>query len=112
MITNRFRDEESFRRMLTTISLNAAEQHRFKTDGFTTMEIFSLQFKMNVKSFKYYVENLNKTFAAAGNANIRVSSSPIKLKRIVGVVECYDQSLCAYHTIPDIDHITWALATE
>ena len=98
--------------MLTTINFNAAERNSFETAGFTTMEILPLQFKMNVKSFKFYVENLNKTFAAAGNANIRVSSSPIKLKRIVGVVECYDQSLCAYHTIPDIDHITWALATE
>ena len=55
---------------------------------------------------------LNKTFAALGVANIRVYSNPIKLKRILGVVYYYNQSLYVYHTISDIALITAALATE
>ena len=98
--------------MLTTLGFNAAEKNRFSTDGFTTMEIFSLQFKLNLKSFKSYMKDLNKTFAASGVTNIRVYYNPIKLKRIIGVVHYYNQSLYVYHTIPDIDLITSTLATE
>ena len=55
---------------LSTIGFTTAKRNRFATDGFTTMEILSLQFKMNVNSFKSYVENIKNTFAAAGTANI------------------------------------------
>ena len=98
--------------MLTRIGFTAAERTRFNIDGFTTMEILSLQFKGDVKGFKSYVENLNKTFAAASAANLRVYYNPLKLKRIVGVVHYFDQALFSYHQIPDIGLINAALAHQ
>ena len=72
----------------------------------------SLQYKLNVKGFKSYIENLNKTFAAASVVNMRVYFNPIKMKQLIGVVHYFDQALHAYHSIPDIDMITIELAME
>ena len=109
-ISDRFQSAVSFTDMLTRIGFTAAERTQFNIDGFTTMEILLLQFKGDVKGFKSYVENLNKTFAAASAANLRVYYNPLKLKRIVGVVHYFDQALFSYHQIPDIGLINAALA--
>ena len=111
-ITDRFRSDAHFEQMLTTIGLAAAERNRFVRDGFTNMEVMSLQYKLNVKGFKSYIENLNKTFAATSVVNMRVYFNPIKMKKIIGVVHYYDQALNAYHSIPDIDNITSDLAMD
>ena len=111
-ITDRFRSDAHFMQMMTRIGLAAAERNRFIRDGFTNMEVMSLQYKLNVKGFKSYIENLNKTFAAATAVNMRVYFNPIKMKKIIGVVHFYDQALNAYHSIPDIDNITADLAMD
>ena len=44
-ITDRFRSDAHFEQMLKTIGLAAAERNRFVRDGFTNMEVMSLQYK-------------------------------------------------------------------
>ena len=90
-ITDHFRDNASFTTMLTTLGFNAAVRNILSTDGFPTIKILSLQFKLNVKSFKSYMKGLNKNFAASGVANIRFYYNPIKPKRTLGVVHYYNQ---------------------
>ena len=76
------------------------------------MEVLSLQYKLNVNNFKYYLENTNKTFGSASSSTVRVYFNPIKLGRIIGVVHYCNQALYAYHLIPNIDLITAKLATN
>ena len=111
-ITDRFRSNAEFTQMLQTIGLLAPERNRLTRDGFTNMEVLSLQYKMNVNGFKSYIEDLNKTFAAASTAAMRVYFNPITRKRIIGVVHYFNQALNAYHSIPDIDMITAQQATD
>ena len=76
------------------------------------MEIFSLQFKGNVKGFKTYIKNISKMFAVVSTAILRVYYKSIGLKFIVGIFHYFDQTLHSYRKMPDIYEIDDGSATE
>ena len=89
-----------------------ADRNRFVTDEFTTIEIFSLQYKGNAEKFKSYIESLHKTFTAVNNAGRRAYNNLITFRCIAVAVHYYDQALHSYNTIPDIGLIIDANITE
>ena len=55
-------------------------------DGFANVIVISNQYKTNVKYFKLYIKNLNKTRATALVANMLVYFNPIIMRITIGVV--------------------------
>ena len=64
-IDDAFKHKDAFNELLVKIGVDAAGIVRIIKDGFTSMELLILQFKNDVKGFKAYLTNLNKTFATA-----------------------------------------------
>ena len=54
-----------------------------------------------------YLKGLNRTFAAAGNAALRVYYSPVVISRFAGVVHYYNQCVNSFHSIPDASYVDY-----
>ena len=81
-IIDRYCSDAYFFTMLIIIGLNVRDRNRRNRDAFTNKEVLSLQYKLQVKNFKAYLKNTNKTFRSASNANVKVYLNLITMKRI------------------------------
>ena len=84
-ITQAFCNDAVFDQMLTRIGLGPDEINRLHTDGFTNMEILTLQYKTNIKLFQDYFSNTNKTFGSA-RVVLQVYFTPVVVTRLLGIL--------------------------
>ena len=108
-IAEAFKHRDTFNNLLVKIGIDANGIARIKTDGFTSMELISLQIKNDMKSLKIYLVNLNKTFASAGAS---IYFNPIVIIRFTGALHFFDQTIFVYQRIPDIRIVTEELLTK
>ena len=80
-------------------------RNRIINDGYTSLRTIIRQHTNDVEGFKSYLSNLNKTFASAREAAMRVYYSPVVISRFAGVVHYYDQCVHSLHTIPDLSFL-------
>ena len=102
-IGDAYQHADTFTALLLKIGVDTAGQARLKKDGFTSMELLALQFKNDIKGFKAYLLNLNKTFASNRSS---IYFNPIVITKFTGALYFFDQLLFVYHKIPDIRVIT------
>ena len=88
------------------LGLNVRQRAHIIADGFQNMQDLVEYYEVTgPKEFERYMENLNKTFATASNANMRVYYNPGLIKRMVGCLYYFRHSIFSLHTVPDIELI-------
>lgn len=100
-ITDAFTDHEAFKWLLNNIGINPPERIHLYQDGFNTMADLVNHFNYDIKGFKSYLENLNKTFAAA-RAQIRLYYTPRMIRRLCGIQYYFNHAFNTFHTILDV----------
>ena len=79
---------------------------RILLQGFQNMQELVEHYEVtDPEEFERYLENLNKTFATASNANMRVYYNPGLIKRMVGCLYYFRHAIFSLHTAPDIELI-------
>ena len=112
-ITDLYRNEGVLRYIMDTIGVTPVKcRSKIVDDGFTSLRAIVQHHSNDVKGFRNYLTNLNKTFASAGTAAIRVYYSPVIIARLCGVVHYYDQAVNNFHSIPDPSFITVDMADD
>ena len=100
--TQLYDDENGLRLMMNTIGINLRERNKLIDDGFTSMKTIIELHTNDAEGFKTYLLNLNKTFASASTAALRVYFTPINVSRLVGAIHYYNHAVNSFHKIPDI----------
>ena len=76
-----------------------------RADDFTSMEVLVSQYKGDIQEFVTYIKTVNKS-----TNNVRFS--PVVTNRIVAVLHHFIQAATCFHTIPDMQSVTRAYATD
>ena len=88
------------------LGLNTHQRAHIIADGFQNMQELVEHYEVTgPKEFERYLENLNKTFATASSANMRVYYNPGLIKRMVGCLYYFRHAIFSLHTAPDIELI-------
>ena len=112
-ISELFEEEELLRYLMHTIGINAQRsRNKIISDGFQSISEILKHHANDVKGFKNYLLQLNKTFASASNATLRVYYSPLVIARFVGIIHFYNQAVNTLHCIPDPSYIDIDMADE
>lgn len=101
-------DNEELLRWMMNVSIGVTDRDsrdRIVADGYTSLRAIVNQHTNDVESFVSYLKGLNRTFAAAGNAALRVYYSPVVISRFAGVIHYYNQSVNSLHCIPDASYV-------
>lgn len=102
----KYNSEGSFTTFLTRIGLNPNQVHRLNMDGFTTMKHVVEHYKNSgPKQMESYLKDLNKTFATASTAALRVYYNPMVVNRLVGSLNYFQHLIYTFHSIMDLDEI-------
>lgn len=83
------------------IGLGNNERVRIINDGLNSIQEIVNQYGYDVKSFKTYLQNLNKTFANATGVN-KVYYSPKTISELCGCLFYFNHCLNTLHIIPDV----------
>ena len=89
-IRDAYKHADTFNVLFELIGVDAAGQARIRKDGFMSMEILALQFKNDIKGFKTYLLNRNKTFTSARSS---IYFNPIVVTRFTGALHFFNQTL-------------------
>ena len=106
-----YESEMALRIMMDEIGIGQRERNKVVTDGFDSMSEINTLHANDVEGFVNYLQNLNKTFASASTAALRVYFSPVTIARFAGVVHYYNQAVNSFHKIPDLLAIDGAIAS-
>jgi len=110
-ITERYSHEDHFANLLDELGMSNTQVARLQSDGFTSMQILVSHYQSGGASNleKYYLRDLNKTFANS-SAALRVYFNPVIMNRLCGCLNYFSLCVMSFHTIPDIDFINQEFA--
>ena len=113
-ITELYEDESSLRWLMNTAIgiTDAACHNRIVKDGYSSVSTIIRQHSNDVKGFTTYLVSLNKTFASAQEAAMRVYYLPVIISRYAGVIHYFDQCVNSLHTIPEMSFFDTDQVTE
>ena len=101
-ITDRYSHEMGIVHIFEEINLGGAERNRFFNDGLNSVGALVETYGYDVKSFKVYLESLNKTFATAGAIADRVYFTPPIIMKLCGALFYFNHCVYTLHAIPDV----------
>ena len=105
-ITELYADEGLFRYIMDEIGINARkERDKIVGDGFNSIRTIVRHHSNDLGAFRKYLLGLNKTYASASVAAIRVYYPPLIIARLMGVLHYYHQAVTVFHSIPDPSYI-------
>lgn len=111
-IQARYESPVAFIAFMRTIGLNGRQQAKLVNDGFNTMKVLVDYYQATgIKEFEKYLQDVNKTFATASVAALRVYFNPIIINRLVGCVNYFNHIIHTFHTVTDIQLITIPIST-
>ena len=110
-ITQKYRDEESFIKMLTRIGVAGTGRRELLRNDFTGMKQLVLNYSTDVDSFSSYLKSVNKTFGGA-RANSAIRFSPIVMKRLIAILFHFVQAVECMYCVPDLDNIDVHLCSD
>ena len=102
-ITQRYSDQDSFTDLLEQIGVAADACNKMVEDDFTSMKSLVGIYNNDMDGFHSYLKSINKTYG--GRATQRIRFSPIVMKRLIGVLFHFTQSVGCFHCIPNMDNI-------
>ena len=112
-ITELYRDEGVLRYLMDTIGINTVRnRNKIVADGFISIHAIVQHHSNDVKGFRNYLNNLNKTFASAGTSTLRVYYSPVIIARFCGLLHYYNLAVNSFHCIPDPSFINVDFSDE
>ena len=112
-ITQKYSNNLSFSDLLEEIGLDGIQQAKLINDGINNISILVSHYRTSgPKEFEKYVKDLNKTFATASTQALRVYYNPGMINRLVGCLNYFRRAVLSLHTIPDMDQVSLAFATE
>ena len=100
-LMERYEDPNSLVFIFDQIGLGNNERARITNDGLDTLEKIVNHYGYDVKGFKTYLINLNKTFEAAAATN-RVYYSPKHITELCGCLFYFNHALNTLHAIVDV----------
>ena len=111
-IQARYESPTAFIAFMRTIGLNNRQQAKLVDDDFNTMKVLVDYYQTTgIKEFEKYLQDINKTFATASIAALRVYFNPIIINRLVGCVNYFNHTIHTFHTVTDIQLITVPIST-
>ena len=98
----RYTISQSINYIFHEIRLPNRERTRLINDGLTSIEALVNMYGHNIKSFRTYLEGLNKTFASSSTAANRVYYTPIIITKLIGVLFYFSHCVETLHKMPDV----------
>ena len=101
-ITDLYENEELFCYIMDEIGISARkERDKIVGDGFNSIRTIVRHHSNDIDAFRKYLTGLNKTYASASVAAIRVYYPPLIIARLMGVIHYFHQGVTVFHCIPD-----------
>ena len=111
-ISQRYSDRNAFLCMLHRIGCDFKERFRLLHDGFDNMESLVDHFNDDIDAFKKHLTNSNKTWMDNTQVRMRAFFTPVVISRLIGVLYYYHTAVHLLHSIPDLNIINSATASN
>ena len=100
--TDQFTDEMGIVFLFEELNLGNPERNRLWKDGIQAIGDMVDQYGYDIKSFKAYLQNLNKTFASAADPGDKVYFSPPVIMQLCGALFYFNHCVNTLYIVPEV----------